>query len=366
MATQEYLSWLHISDLHVGMKGAGMLWIQIKQRMLEDISNHSTKHGPVDLVIFSGDIVQAGEETEFNLALKELIDLWRAFESVGPPPKLFLVPGNHDLVRPATTDPIALAVAAYNSELETAIFEKKHDHYIQGIEKSFHNYSSFLGKLTTSGIPVLSDRKGTLPGDHSAILEKSGVKVGLVGINSSWTHIFNGDMQGKLSLSHHQLFSCVDGDVPQWIHNNDINLIVTHHPVNWLTEDSQNIFLNEVSPSGWFDVHLHGHMHESLSKSESINSSPERLSIQVASLFGLDNYGTSGKKRTHGYYFAKICLDEHKLTSWPRKAIQVSGGGWQIKKDQIAVPDDERSCNINNITLHSKKSQKKSPKNLRP
>lgn len=366
MAKQEYLSWLHISDFHVGMKGAGMLWTQIKQRMIEDITNHSTKHGAIDLVIFSGDIVQAGEEAEFNLALKELTDLWKAFTVVGPPPKLFLVPGNHDLVRPSKTDPIALAVNAYNAELEIAIFEKRHDHYIQGIEKSFHNYTSFLAKLTTSGIPVISDKKGILPGDHSAIFEKSGLKVGLVGINSSWTHIFDGNMQGKLSLSHHQLFDSVEGDISQWIENNDINLIITHHPVNWLTEGSQKVFLNEISPSGWFDAHLHGHMHESLSKSESINSSPYRLSIQVASLFGLEHYGEYKKDRTHGYYFAKICLDEHKYTSWPRKAIPVSGGGWQIKKDQIAVPDDERSSNTTDITLQSKKAQKKKLESFQP
>jgi len=366
MANQEYLSWLHISDFHVGMKGAGLLWTQIKQRMIEDIINHSTRHGAIDLVIFSGDIVQKGEEAEFNLALKELVELWGAFETVGPPPKLFLVPGNHDLVRPSKTDPIALAVAAYNAELEVAIFEKKHDHYVQGIEKSFHNYTSFLAKLTNSGIPVISDKKGILPGDHSAIFEKSGVSVGLVGINSSWSHIFDGDMQGKLSLSHHQLFNSVDGNLPQWIDNNDINLIVTHHPANWFTEYSQEVFLNEVSPSGWFDAHLHGHMHESMSKSESVNSSPGRLSIQVASLFGLDSYGTGKKIRTHGYYFAKICLAEHKYTSWPRKAIQVGGGGWQIKKDQIAVPDDEQSSNTVDIILNSKKAQKKSPKNFQP
>lgn len=106
MEQQNTLQWLHISDFHAGQKNAKEFWPQIKNRLHENIRSHCKENGGLDLVIFSGDVAFKGGIEEYQSVREDLIDLWSVFAEFDWLPKLFIVPGNHDLERPSSAAPL--------------------------------------------------------------------------------------------------------------------------------------------------------------------------------------------------------------------------------------------------------------------
>lgn len=327
------------------MKGAGNLWVQIRAEVHNDIRRHCEIHGKLDLVIFSGDITQRAEPAEFEAAFNEMISLWELFESIAKPPKLFIIPGNHDLVRPDDDSTLLTALDSWRkrpSNLESLL--RKEDHsFRKELKKAFANYSSFFEKLTNSNIPVLADHKGVVPGDVSGTLDINGMKVGLIGLNSAWSQLEESTVEGELEFATDQVHDVIDQDLARWIESNNLNLLVTHHPVSWFNKDARRDFENEVNPLKRFDAHLFGHMHEHRAVGHEYSQQSRKRDIQVASLFGLEKAADGKVDRAHGYYFASLVADKEQLILWPRKAELVAGGGWRINEDRFSLPDGGES-----------------------
>ena len=70
------ITWLHLTDLHVGMGPDAHLWPNARQRVHSDISDLSQKIGGIDLVFFTGDISQKGDKTEFARATSEIEEIY--------------------------------------------------------------------------------------------------------------------------------------------------------------------------------------------------------------------------------------------------------------------------------------------------
>src|SRR4051794_17680901 len=91
----QVLSWLHLSDFHVGKDDYGQR--QLFDQLLTHVAVRTRDRGAPDLVIISGDIANRGLETEyatfgeqFFLPLTELL---------GSGVRSYSVPGNHDVDR---------------------------------------------------------------------------------------------------------------------------------------------------------------------------------------------------------------------------------------------------------------------------
>src|SRR5712672_4264401 len=97
---EKSLSWIHLSDLHMGLTAQGWLWPMVKSELHADLGRMHEKSGPLDLVLFTGDLTQAGTSDQFGRLTHELEELWQIFATLGSSPSLVCVPGNHDLVRP--------------------------------------------------------------------------------------------------------------------------------------------------------------------------------------------------------------------------------------------------------------------------
>ena len=54
------ISWLHLTDLHVGMSEQAHLWPNVRNAFLTDLERLCAKTGPWSLVFFTGDLVQSG------------------------------------------------------------------------------------------------------------------------------------------------------------------------------------------------------------------------------------------------------------------------------------------------------------------
>jgi predicted MPP superfamily phosphohydrolase len=338
-------SWLHLSDLHVGMTNQGWMWPTLKTRLFEDLSELHLKSGPWDVVIFSGDLTQKAVPAEFDRFSATLVQLWEHFARLGSTPALFVVPGNHDLARPPPLDPEALILSRWwdNSNVLQDLLDNAKSKYRAAVVKAFRNYDAWLTSLATIAVPLVPMTRGLLPGDCAGVIAKNGSKLGIVGLNSSWLQLTDADHMDRLHMDSRQLLSVTAEDPDKWCRANTFNLLVTHHPPAWLHSDSLSTWNSEIDPPGRFHAHLFGHMHEPDATLTSHGGAEPRLSMQSASLFGLEAYGKNCQ-RTHGYSATRISISENAiaLRTWPRIAQKRTDGAiWLVPNMAFELGEDQ-------------------------
>ncbi|AIJ48866.1 putative phosphohydrolase [Comamonas testosteroni TK102] len=325
------------------------MWPRLKNQLFHDLKSLHNDTGPWDLVIFSGDLTQQASKEEFSELTKTLKELWAEFNKLGSNPSLFVVPGNHDLTRPSEIDPSSIVLSQWWDVVgvQEDFWKSDSSKYRKSVETWFQNYVDWYDSLTGS-IPLISVNRGTLPGDVSAVFEKEGIKLGIAGLNSSWLQHRGGNLEGQLCVHPRQLMSVMSNDPDKWCAENDFNLLVTHHPAEWLHSSSLNLWEAEINPPGRFDAHLFGHMHEGISKTVSVSGGLDRLTIQAASIFGLEHFGTNRERRDHGYSVINIYKKEESpvIRVWPRKLIKRSDNSAKLCANQEWNLVDDRYCDI--------------------
>ena len=124
MSATTTVNWLHLSDLHFGLDAGSWLWPQMKHAFVADINSLGERIGPWDVVFFTGDLTQCGTAEQFARLERELRDL---MEKIAPsqPPKLFVVPGNHDVVRPIRK--ILMAYAYLHGQRFSSLLDDCHE-----------------------------------------------------------------------------------------------------------------------------------------------------------------------------------------------------------------------------------------------
>ena len=338
--------WLHLTDLHLGMPGQQSLWPNVEEMFLKDLDYLRTQVGPWDLVLFTGDITQRGTAPEFDEVNKLLQKLWSRFNDWGFVPKLLAIPGNHDLVRPIDVSDPALVTLLHNWHLpavQTPFWEKGDSPQRRLISVAFQDFSEWW-ENTSIPKPV-GFNPGLLPGDCSASFEPNGFSLGIVGLNSAYLQLAGGNFESRLHLDVRQLHAVCDGHGADWTKRHDACLLLTHHPVQWLSKEAQEHFTNEIhSPSERFALHLFGHMHEADLTTVAHGGGIERRRLQGSSLFGLETWGEEQAKREHGYSLCELKLEqgELRLRIWPRRAIDKPGGGPKLERDVSSFTLDER------------------------
>lgn len=135
MEDNQALTWLHLSDLHVGMKDQDWLWPSLKTALYEDLKKVHASAGAWDLVIFSGDLTQKGSRNEFDKLDKILAELWGKFREWGFSPKLFVIPGNHDVHRPENPNAQLKVLKRWFEEpdIHVGFFSSKADSYRKSV-----------------------------------------------------------------------------------------------------------------------------------------------------------------------------------------------------------------------------------------
>ncbi len=314
---------MHVSDLHVGMTNQGWLWPALKKAFLDDIRNLHRKVGAWDIVVFSGDLTQRASEPEYQSLTEILKEIWSVFGELGFKPMLFPVPGNHDLTRPSAFNAASKILGQWwtASDIQEAFWKSEGAEYRNLISATFKNYTDWLANLESHGIPLPKLQSGKIAGDISAIANVQGNSIGLIGLNSSWLQLSEGDYKGKLHVDTRQLLAVTNDDPDVWCSKNNFNLLVTHHPADWLGSLSQVHWRSEIFTHSRFDCHLHGHMHEPNTTNISEGGFASRRSKQAASLFGLEAIERSGIKRIHGYSVFNLTETPsgRRIIHWPRK-----------------------------------------------
>lgn len=344
------IRWLHLTDLHRGMKEQNWLWPNVKDFFFNDLAVLHEKSKPWDLVLFTGDLTRQGSVDEFK-EVDELLEQLRTYlQKLGSSPQFLAVPGNHDLVRPEKKIPAVKLLQQWEnqSDVQSEFWEDEQSPYREVIRQAFGNYTSwwYTQSLEANNINI-----GILPGDFSVTIEKEGVILGIVGLNTAFLQLTDDNYEGKLALHVKQFHEVCGGNGPEWVKQHHACLLLTHHPPTWLNVESQKYLNAEITAYGRFALHLCGHMHEATSCNTSIAGTEPRRIWQGRSLFGLEYFGKE-EKRLHGYSVGEIDLhgDTETLLFWPRKD-ELQGGQRSLVPDQsLTLKDNQHTSPIN---IHS-------------
>ncbi|WP_437943384.1 metallophosphoesterase [Sorangium sp. So ce281] len=343
------VGWLHLTDLHQGMGGTSWLWPNVMATLFDDLARLHDLCGPWDLVLFTGDLTQRGSADEFKKLDATLDRLWRRFDQLGSQPLLITVPGNHDLRRPSDLDPYVLALSQWhaNARLRDQVFDVNDSlGYRERLAQIFRPYTAWVDSCRWH----VRDRRtlGLLPGDSSYSLSLHGLELGVIGLNSAFLQLTGGDYQERLAVDPRQLHVVCDEDAPEWLQRHHINLLLTHHPPEWLHPQARQDFRQEVDPAGRFAAHFFGHMHEGTATSTAHGGGHARHALQGASLFGLEEHdgpGGRGVTRLHGFSAGRFELlpgaAQARVRVFPRRMF-TSAGGRKIDRDVSAYHLDER------------------------
>jgi predicted MPP superfamily phosphohydrolase len=350
-------SWLHLSDLHCGMRGQKHLWPNIQEKFFEDLQKLHDVCGPWDVVLFTGDLVQRGASGEFDNLNEVLAQVWDHLNKLGSYPFLLPIPSNHDLSRPDIKSPAVRLLSKWrdNSDIHEEFWEDANSDYRKVIDDAFSNYVDWWSRCRFS--EALTVQRGLLPGDFSSTIVKDDLSIGVVGLNTTFLQLTEGNYFERLAVDIRQLHEACNGDGAKWVKQHNVNILMTHQPPIWLSEQVQRKDYAEIAPAGRFAVHLFGHMHEHLIKSESIGGGPVHRVWQGSSLFGLETFGEDKKEsRRHGYSTGQIEIKggEGYLRMWPRIARFHNKNGWQITADvDNFILEDDDGVRAEKIELRS-------------
>ncbi|MCP4664444.1 MAG: hypothetical protein GY856_54365 [bacterium] len=281
--------WLHLTDMHCG-SSADWLWPNAEDYFFEDLAKLHDLCGPWDLVLFTGDLTQNGVAGEFN-KLDEFLDrLWNRLGRLCPEQRrLLAVPGNHDYRRGPSGDPNASSP-----------------------------FAEYLRWWAASERKPAELQEGENPGDFSVILEKDGIQLGIVGLNSA--HLGKRGVSG--TLFERQMERVCDDNAAAWTAERHFNILLTHHSYDDLDDDGKKALNNSIFPPGRFLLHLFGHKHQHLAANHCVNGNPEYRRWQGDALFGIENYGRPNETRHYGYSAGLLQVERKRafLRIWPRKS----------------------------------------------
>lgn len=340
MRVNEFITWIHLSDYHAGQRGAAAR-PQIEEVFERSVKQMAERLGVPDLLLFTGDLAYSGKSREYERvdALLDRINSWLDVEL-----PVFAVPGNHDLARPTKmSDKLKYSSLARHEddELVRAVLWQDKPGFLRPLFREYDKWSqrTMLARIRRAKHDVHCSARA--PGDYSAIIEKHGLRLGIVGLNSSWMQVDDGDYEEKLQLPTEQFLAALPpGSQPlDWFRRVNASLLLTHHPPSWLSPRARRSFERDIFPPGRFRLWLCGHMHEPETRSESRDGTAARIVFQAPSLFGLEGYGSSRESRSFGYAWGRIA-SSGEIRVWPKIVVQRGGSSMFVDDPKFEPATD--------------------------
>lgn len=317
-------TYIHFTDLHIGDKLAKPFLSHIKAELMKDIRYITGEFGKVDVIFMTGDLVQCGSADEYVAFEGFMNSIMDMLNGIGSNPYVFFVPGNHDLERLSdTSNPTHQVLLNWcgNQNVRNNMFWLT-PAYTEYCNVRFRNYSNFIQRY--SNIPEGQTKFGILPGDYFSCIVVNGIKIGVLGLNSSFLQIEGGDFTGKLGIYLKQIESIFDDKYVDLLSENDVNFLLTHHNCEWYEPNSRKEYQSEIYLKDYILEHFCGHNH--LPLTEYVNQNFTNVSrINVGpSLCGLEYFGDK-IERIHGYHAGKFILnDDGSVVKqvYPRLAVK--------------------------------------------
>ncbi len=312
--SNEFVTWLHLSDLHAYAAKTGWDARRILSHLTPDIVEMKVKYGlSPDLIFFTGDLAYGHFGNGKSKSIKHQFDdghsiIEKVRKSCVPKVSkrnVFIVPGNHDIVRDKATE----------DQSEWLIKQRNRDGVLNMIQNGSVQWKRFMDRLEEYRKFLVRNKYGHLLQNSSQLnyLEKrvvNGLQLKIIGLNTAWSCCKDNE-KGKI-------WSCADWQLGSLLKSQQekcMNIILMHHPVNWFVEHEDPLLKSRLAQSSNFI--LHGHEHNNW---VSIDSQNRNITISAASLYNMPSV-------ENGYNYVRVNIEERYAEVWFRK-FDDSGGGW--------------------------------------
>jgi hypothetical protein len=350
------LRWLHVSDSHYGQPEHSHITDAARVAMEAEIAKEVERGGPIDAIIFTGDVAYSGKAEQYAAADASIARLIR----ITGANHILATPGNHDIDRPAKTEALVYAAKHAAVDLDARLQATSEGSAIQLLLRNhLSHYASWWSKYAAQ---LSSYNPGLFPGEYSATVEKCGFRLGIVALNSCVAHLIDAHEE-DIWIDPRQLnAACGDEQPSDWAARHDVTLLLTHHPPQWLSPQAKAIYRSEVYAHERFTAHLFGHTHEAATEVVQAGGGPQRITIQARSLCGLERFRArtgAELQRSHGFSIATIREGEvsNKLTlSLLARQLAKVADCWQIQPDSAVGGDLHDGVVLSIPTLRAMKS----------
>jgi hypothetical protein len=304
----ETITWLHISDTHFCKEKNSWNCQEIFNSFYSDLKCMEEKFDLIpDLILFTGDVA-FGQDNSKALFLEdqyieahEFIDkVSNSFSRNIPKTNIFIVPGNHDVNRTQITPDqmewlknLQKNGPEKASEIINEYIKSNNKQWIRYMER-LDDYRQFLEKGDYNHL--LGDPKRLT---YSKICEINGFKVGITGLNSSWSSSGDGE-KGNLWFGTYQILNSYNS-----IKDANFSIALVHHPPNWFTEFEEMDIRKNMERM--FDFCLHGHEHQ-----EWVTCIDQHVRIASGALY-------SGYGKENVYNFVRLYPEEYRGEVFLRK-----------------------------------------------
>jgi len=252
---------VHMSDLHFKNEGSEDQRIVI-DALKADISSGIFSDGKsADLLVFSGDLVQAGKsETIFAAPYNNLI--YPVLASLGlKDDRFFICPGNHDIDREVVRQQAYVETGLKSTLISRDSINAFVDQFI-GTDLSKDQLPEPFARMKPfyKGVWKSKTDSGAIITPFSAIqtLEINGLRVAVCSFNSAWrcTGEADGVDRGNLIIGERVIDHAV-----QNTKDSAIRIALFHHPFDWLTDADRTAV--EARLHSEFSAFFFGHVHSS-------------------------------------------------------------------------------------------------------
>lgn len=236
---------LHIGDYHFKPKGANYE----QGLMIEKMLDHLKKGAPIDLLLFSGDLIFSGSNSKnFELAHESLFSKVISELKI-PESNIIVCQGNHDIRR----EDCSTAIINYfdekvvdNDRLNDEYVKKSND-FCQSLKPSenFYNYvkAHYINE---------DDERDELFSLHNRII--GGHKVSIVTLNTSWLSCGH-----RADVNFLMFPTIILKEAINRIKDSDCKIIMLHHPLSYFKEFN-SIELEDLIHKE-FNLMFSGHIH---------------------------------------------------------------------------------------------------------
>jgi Calcineurin-like phosphoesterase len=324
------LSWVHLSDIHVGEGNAADDWDQrgMLRELLRDVGTPPKGTPKPDVIFVTGDVAFSGSgrirpgddrSREYELAAKWLLEVGEAV-GVGPE-RIFVIPGNHDVRRttPADRQAMRLVNALRRGEpadsLDDALRDTGDRQLLTTRQQSFLDFAREFAPMC-----LVPDTRPERWLYWSCPIEGHGpYPVRIVGLNSAL--LCNDDTDGgKLVVNGQQLdlVASDDGARP-------LRIVLSHHPFN--TEWLRNSKSARKKLTGRAHIVLSGHEHDA--KIQELRTASQKDFVEVFAGALYASYRPPEPPASYTYNYATVlrrASGEAELRLWPRRWSEEAQG----------------------------------------
>lgn len=333
-------SWIHLSDIHVGHGDATHVEDQklVLGALRRDVEHRLASGTPrPDAIFVTGDIAFSGAcrtPDEYTRAAQWLTDIARCaglgLDSV------FVVPGNHDVQRPADRPVTARTLLRQLRKGEPSLDEALADSAaLAQLRARQANYLAFAEGFAPACRTDAESPGAQLYWRHT-LEAYGGLRIRIVGLNTALLAadeaVFESD-QRRLWLGTRQLSAAFTE--PE-VAPGEVVIVLSHHPLrdHWLAD--------ETDAGRWIrrhaHLHLSGHVHEGASERAGSGGGTALVSIAAGAVHGEKT--PHGYPARHGYSFGALVAKDGTLKVRVRPQMW-SDANKDFRLDVDNVPRDE-------------------------